>query len=987
MRFIKAHIYGFGKWLDQPFTFNENGITCFFGDNESGKSTFQAFISFILFGLTPKEREFYRPKTSGTLGGELVVLLDSGENVTIRRVDGQNNCNAICLLDSSEEKDEGWLTTNLKGMTSDLFESTFQFTTEDLYQFEQIELDHIGEVLLNASISGASHMHKTEKLLERELDDLFKPRGSIPKINKQLNHLDKIQSELNEHAHITEEYRELTERITQNNREKSRLQQKLIEARKKRIIWEQVEIALPFIQQYEQGEKKLDNNKRITFNENGPEQFEEKKHLKKEYVSNEAIIQQDIDRYVKEMEDIRLTNFEVVETGTFILQEKEDWSYHLRVQNDLDRERENIQTEINTRMNPFANLLPDGLLNEMTIPPFIEKKWRDLAREAELIEDLRTEQAFSVRNEEHALMQLEEKIVKESIKTLPKEQYRKLNKTLDMDKQARSNAIYLEQVTEDKSKQTKKIGVESKKALKFLIGLNGLAIFFIVLAIFMKVTWFYHGAIISGALGWLQWYFKRKEYIADKETNMKSSPEKAVDLTEKEQEDLQEQLDAHLKARESILFLKRQKEESDQLCAKLQKELDELIKNEQQLNEKIEQEVLLYPFLDRIEIPYWEEVGHVLRDVQVLHTKSEDANNHFSENERLIDTFEKRVEEYVQKHFKKYINDPIPIALSMIEKMIQDDIKNRQRHEKVYFEKEEAIAKQKQIKDKLSNVEVEMKAILIASNAETEEELLKQQEKYLEQEQQLQQVEDAKQQLIRIFSSSTWDVYLHQEIESHTINYELLTYREQIVNYEKDIDEVRSDFATSTAELNQLEKSDSLSYSEQMHAFEVEKTLLQELATKWAVHQVAKSTLQKTKQSYMSKHLDTVLKQATEHFTKITDQRYIAIHADLLISKLSVIDSTNTHYTAKELSKGTRDQLYVAIRLAMSQHIQESTPYPFIFDDSFVHFDKNRTERMIQLIVDVAQKQQVIIFTCKEEIQEIIGTYAGDNSISMVRIQ
>src|SRR5699024_3396125 len=127
MRFLHAHIYGFGKWLNKKITLHEHGITCIVGENESGKSTFQAFISFVLFGLSPKEREFYRPKTSGTLGGELLVQLETGETVTIKRVDGQQHADATCILPSGEEKDEQWLKEQLQGMTADLFAATFQF--------------------------------------------------------------------------------------------------------------------------------------------------------------------------------------------------------------------------------------------------------------------------------------------------------------------------------------------------------------------------------------------------------------------------------------------------------------------------------------------------------------------------------------------------------------------------------------------------------------------------------------------------------------------------------------------------------------------------------------------------------------------------------------------------------------------------------------------------------------------------------------------
>src|SRR5699024_3443920 len=123
------------------------------------------------------------------------------------------------------------------------------------------------EVLLNARISGASHVREVEESLRQKKDDLFKPRGSRPKVNEQLQRLETIQQQLNDQAHIQEEHQSLTEQITQKTEEINRLQKHINETTKDRITWEQVQRALPYIQTYEQAENELAQSEVLTLNE------------------------------------------------------------------------------------------------------------------------------------------------------------------------------------------------------------------------------------------------------------------------------------------------------------------------------------------------------------------------------------------------------------------------------------------------------------------------------------------------------------------------------------------------------------------------------------------------------------------------------------------------------------------------------------------------------------------------------------------------
>ena len=69
------------------------------------------------------------------------------------------------------------------------------------------------------------------------------------------------------------------------------------------------------------------------------------------------------------------------------------------------------------------------------------------------------------------------------------------------------------------------------------------------------------------------------------------------------------------------------------------------------------------------------------------------------------------------------------------------------------------------------------------------------------------------------------------------------------------------------------------------------------------------------------------------------------------------------------LSKGTVDQIYLALRLAMVQGIGESgESVPMILDDPFANYDDTRLERALDLLTRVAETNQILLFTCRDDV-------------------
>jgi uncharacterized protein YhaN len=71
----------------------------------------------------------------------------------------------------------------------------------------------------------------------------------------------------------------------------------------------------------------------------------------------------------------------------------------------------------------------------------------------------------------------------------------------------------------------------------------------------------------------------------------------------------------------------------------------------------------------------------------------------------------------------------------------------------------------------------------------------------------------------------------------------------------------------------------------------------------------------------------------------------------------------------KSLSKGTVDQIYLALRLALVDALSATgEPAPMLLDDPFANYDDGRLRVTLELMQEVAQRNQVLLFTCREDV-------------------
>ncbi len=110
-----------------------------------------------------------------------------------------------------------------------------------------------------------------------------------------------------------------------------------------------------------------------------------------------------------------------------------------------------------------------------------------------------------------------------------------------------------------------------------------------------------------------------------------------------------------------------------------------------------------------------------------------------------------------------------------------------------------------------------------------------------------------------------------------------------------------------------------------------------------------------------------LLKRAQELFKVLTLGAYEQLHPSETASGKEVMVARRPNgrqVGVEEMSSGTCDQLYLALRIATVEHMLKTVePMPFIADDLFVNFDDERTEAALRVLAELSKTTQVIVFS------------------------
>ncbi|AVO45833.1 AAA family ATPase [Phreatobacter cathodiphilus] len=126
--------------------------------------------------------------------------------------------------------------------------------------------------------------------------------------------------------------------------------------------------------------------------------------------------------------------------------------------------------------------------------------------------------------------------------------------------------------------------------------------------------------------------------------------------------------------------------------------------------------------------------------------------------------------------------------------------------------------------------------------------------------------------------------------------------------------------------------------------------------------------------AYRDRHRSSMMQRASEAFRLITREAYLGLttRADKDREVLIALSRDGGSKAAQDLSKGTRFQLYLALRLAgYEEFAAVRPPVPFIADDIMETFDEMRSEEAFRLFGRMGAIGQVIYFTHHRHLCDI----------------
>ena len=166
----------------------------------------------------------------------------------------------------------------------------------------------------------------------------------------------------------------------------------------------------------------------------------------------------------------------------------------------------------------------------------------------------------------------------------------------------------------------------------------------------------------------------------------------------------------------------------------------------------------------------------------------------------------------------------------------------------------------------------------------------------------------------------------------------------------------------------------SLSHLGDRMVLEAKKEALQErLAALRQTDQaidLATEALQQANASLQERFSPLLCRQAGEIFSQLTNGKYERLLLDKKLTASAQETGQNILRPALALSCGTVDQLYLAVRLAISRLLLPEDA-PLVLDDALMAFDDERTALALQVLRKEAQTRQILLFTCHRRELEL----------------
>ncbi|ARZ61265.1 MULTISPECIES: ATP-binding protein [Bacillus cereus group] len=949
MRMEKLHIYGYGKLENVEMDLSM--LTVLYGENEAGKSTIRSFMKSILFGFPTRGQRRYEPKEGGKYGGAITVQTEKYGRLKIERLPKTAAGEVTVYFEDGKTGGEEILNDILSGMNESLFESVFSFDMHGLQNIHQLGEADIGNYLFSASAVGSDALLQLDKKLEKEMDQRFKPSGRKPEINVSLQEMKKLEEKMKEWQGKIGTYEKQVEQLKENEEKLAFVRAEKESAEKRKQDYEILAALEPLVIEKRAHEKVLENESG-QFPVNGMVRYEAIK-------AKLEPLQLQVDSLHKKIETVQ-SEMESIQIDEEFLQ-KESYLEELRMQH---MSYENARQEMRDVTGTITNIKEELAELEQQIGATFEKETVLSFDMSLATKELITQAVQKARELETQKAQLDDrfKVAQEQLEE-QEENIRQIQKQMLADEE-RSALVEKEKSFQDaafigmgaermKRKYEEKAGAAMQKKKQWqrvclLLLLINTGVLFTSLFLDNRPLLFISVIIFVGIVLALVLY---KDPSSGLQEELLTLQQSAGGRQSEEAMTVRYQLEKDEEIRK--LF-----ERESYKLQQMERAYDKVVSSYEEWERetfRISEQINVYK--KRYTFPEFYTYVHILpafermEKMQQLYRELEKQDTRKSSLYEMISQFEHKLETVIGSAEYSKLHE----AQSRMQNEKEKRQTCKQLKEKLAEWQEEYEFMQEQLKQLL----VERDSLWHIAESTNEE-------MFLEAGKLAEKREDAEKQVgrllpqIDLLEQRLTSLSLAEHYEADGYDEKLkqeLTAAQNCLAQEKELTER---IAKHRMEIANLEEGST--YGDLMHEWEMKKAQVREQVKKWAAYAAAKTVLTKTKQYYHEVHLPRILQKSEEYFVYLTGGRYSKIFSPSEAEPFIVERNDGMRFYSHELSQATAEQLYLSLRFALAKTFEHD--YPFIIDDSFVHFDAVRTNRTIELIKEIAKDRQVIFFTC-----------------------
>lgn len=249
------------------------------------------------------------------------------------------------------------------------------------------------------------------------------------------------------------------------------------------------------------------------------------------------------------------------------------------------------------------------------------------------------------------------------------------------------------------------------------------------------------------------------------------------------------------------------------------------------------------------------------------------------------------------------------------------------------------------------------------------------------------EVTQLKASLLVLAGSADLEEFVDQTMNSDATDTRLLAHELQ-----REVDSLEQQREKCNQSIGVLsERFEKLSQNDEAAALRQQLTGLRsqlaDLAQQWILFKTGHHILNRSIELFAEENEPELIRLARKFLSQLTGGRYTTVeHQRGKGGGFKVRSSDGTAYSPELLSSGTREQLYLALRMAyISHHCSSHEPLPVLMDDCFVNFDDKRMHHAIEAIGQWGNDIQTVIFSCHRRTHDAVELLLPEAKIIELR--